>query len=74
MNVSNFLYPVIVAVSAITTFTTPFMVKILLFQSFRTKITSKWLKNSPLQHEHTSHQISELRGITHHYVTNSNTY
>jgi CPA2 family monovalent cation:H+ antiporter-2 len=28
MNVtSNFLYPVIVAVSAITTFTTPFMVK-----------------------------------------------
>jgi CPA2 family monovalent cation:H+ antiporter-2 len=41
MNVtSNFLYPVIVAVSAITTFTTPFMVKMATpFQSFRTKIT-----------------------------------
>jgi CPA2 family monovalent cation:H+ antiporter-2 len=76
MNVtSNFLYPVIVAVSAITT-TTPFMVKWLPFQSFRTKITSKWLKNSPLQHEHTSHQISNYLAscITHHYVTNSNTY
>jgi CPA2 family monovalent cation:H+ antiporter-2 len=44
MNVtSNFLYPVIVAVSAITT-TTPFMVKWLPFQSFRTKITSEMVK------------------------------
>jgi CPA2 family monovalent cation:H+ antiporter-2 len=35
MNVtSNFLYPVIVAVSAITTFTTPFMVKWLPFSEF----------------------------------------
>jgi hypothetical protein len=32
-------------------------------------------KNSPL-HEHTSHQISNYLAscITHHYVTNSNTY
>jgi CPA2 family monovalent cation:H+ antiporter-2 len=45
MNVtSNFLYPVIVAVSAITTFTTPFMVKMAPFQSFRTKITSEMVK------------------------------
>jgi CPA2 family monovalent cation:H+ antiporter-2 len=48
MNVtSNFLYPVIVAVSAITTFTTPFMVKMATpFQSFRTKITSEMVKKN----------------------------
>jgi CPA2 family monovalent cation:H+ antiporter-2 len=40
MNVtSNFLYPVIVAVSAITTFTTPFMVKwLLLFRVLERKL------------------------------------
>jgi hypothetical protein len=32
-------------------------------------------KNSPLQHEHTSHQISNyLASCITHYVTNSNTY
>jgi CPA2 family monovalent cation:H+ antiporter-2 len=47
MNVtSNFLYPVIVAVSAITTFTTPFMVKIATpFSEFlERKLPRKWLK------------------------------
>jgi CPA2 family monovalent cation:H+ antiporter-2 len=46
MNVtSNFLYPVIVAVSAITTFTTPFMVKwLLLFRVLERKLPRKWLK------------------------------
>lgn len=47
MNVtSNFLYPVIVAVSAITTFTTPFMVKMATpFSEFlERKLPRKWLK------------------------------
>jgi CPA2 family monovalent cation:H+ antiporter-2 len=47
MNVtSNFLYPVVVAVSAITTFTTPFMVKMATpFADFlERKLPRKWIK------------------------------
>ncbi|MEO7978198.1 cation:proton antiporter [Flavobacterium sp.] len=44
---SSFLYPVIVAVSAITTFTTPFMVKYAVpFSDFlEQKLPKKWVKN-----------------------------
>jgi CPA2 family monovalent cation:H+ antiporter-2 len=43
---SNFLYPVVVAVSAVTTFTTPFMVKLAVpFSKFLSKkLPRKWLK------------------------------
>jgi CPA2 family monovalent cation:H+ antiporter-2 len=47
MNVtSNFLYPVVVAVSAVTTFTTPFMVKMATpFSEFlERKLPRRWLK------------------------------
>jgi CPA2 family monovalent cation:H+ antiporter-2 len=47
MNVtSNFLYPVVVAVSAVTTFTTPFMVKMATpFSDFlERKLPRRWLK------------------------------
>jgi CPA2 family monovalent cation:H+ antiporter-2 len=45
MNVtSNFLYPVIVAVSAITTFTTPFMVNKPFSEFLERKLPRKWLK------------------------------
>lgn len=44
---SSFLYPVVVAVSAITTFTTPFMVKYAIpFSEFlERKLPKKWVKN-----------------------------
>jgi CPA2 family monovalent cation:H+ antiporter-2 len=44
---SSFLYPVVVAVSAITTFTTPFMVKYAVpFSEFlERKLPKKWIKN-----------------------------
>ncbi|WP_291285555.1 cation:proton antiporter [Flavobacterium sp.] len=44
---SSFLYPVVVAVSAITTFTTPFMVKYAVpFSDFlERKLPRKWVKN-----------------------------
>jgi CPA2 family monovalent cation:H+ antiporter-2 len=44
---SSFLYPVVVAVSAVTTFTTPFMVKYAVpFSDFlERKLPKKWLKN-----------------------------
>lgn len=44
---SSFLYPVVVAVSAITTFTTPFMVKYAVpFSEFlERKLPKKWVKN-----------------------------
>jgi CPA2 family monovalent cation:H+ antiporter-2 len=44
---SSFLYPVVVAVSAITTFTTPFMVKYAVpFSHFlEQKLPKKWVKN-----------------------------
>ncbi|KVV14216.1 cation:proton antiporter [Flavobacterium sp. TMP13] len=44
---SSFLYPIVVAVSAITTFTTPFMIKAALpFSEFlERKLPRKWLKN-----------------------------
>lgn len=44
---SSFLYPVVVAVSAITTFTTPFMVKYAVpFSDFlERKLPKKWVKN-----------------------------
>lgn len=44
---SSFLYPVVVAVSAVTTFTTPFMVKYAIpFSNFlERKLPKKWLKN-----------------------------
>ena len=48
MNVtSSFLYPIVVAVSAITTFTTPFMVKMAVpFSEFlERKLPRKWVKN-----------------------------
>jgi len=48
MNVtSKFLYPVVVAVSAVTTFTTPFMVKMATpFSAYlERKLPKKWLKN-----------------------------
>ncbi|MGA9638150.1 cation:proton antiporter [Flavobacterium sp.] len=48
MNVtSGFLYPIVVAVSAITTFTTPFMVKMAVpFSDYlETKLPRKWLKS-----------------------------
>lgn len=48
MNVtSSFLYPIVVAVSAITTFTTPFMVKLAVpFSDYlETKLPRKWLKS-----------------------------
>ncbi len=43
---SDFLYPIVVAVSAVTTFTTPFMVKLALpFSDFLAKkLPRKWLK------------------------------
>jgi CPA2 family monovalent cation:H+ antiporter-2 len=43
---SNFLYPVVVAVSAVTTFTTPFMVRLAIpFSKFLSrKLPRKWLK------------------------------
>jgi CPA2 family monovalent cation:H+ antiporter-2 len=47
MNVtSNFLYPVVVAVSAVTTFTTPFMVKMAtpFSEYLEKKLPRKWLK------------------------------
>jgi hypothetical protein len=41
------LYPIVVAVSAITTFTTPFMVKMAVpFRIFERKLPRKWLKIS----------------------------
>jgi CPA2 family monovalent cation:H+ antiporter-2 len=45
------------------------------FQSFRTKITSEMVKIARYS-TNTSHQISDYLAscITHHYVTNSNTY
>lgn len=44
---SSFLYPVVVAVSAVTTFTTPFMVKYAIpFSHFlESKLPRKWVKN-----------------------------
>ncbi|MGO4770083.1 cation:proton antiporter [Flavobacterium sp. W22_SRS_FK3] len=44
---SSFLYPVVVAVSAVTTFTTPFMVKYAVpFSDFlESKLPRKWVKN-----------------------------
>ncbi|WP_367768334.1 cation:proton antiporter [Flavobacterium sp. WC2421] len=48
MNVtSSFLYPIVVAVSAITTFTTPFMVKMAVpfSEILERKLPKKWLKN-----------------------------
>lgn len=44
---SSFLYPIVVAVSAITTFTTPFMVKMAVpFSEFlERKLPRKWVKN-----------------------------
>ncbi|PXY42510.1 sodium:proton antiporter [Flavobacterium cheongpyeongense] len=44
---SSFLYPVVVAVSAVTTFTTPFMVKYAVpFSDFlESKLPKKWVKN-----------------------------
>ncbi|MDX6183301.1 cation:proton antiporter [Flavobacterium sp. Fl-77] len=44
---SSFLYPVVVAVSAVTTFTTPFMVKYAVpFSDFlERKLPKKWVKN-----------------------------
>lgn len=44
---SSFLYPIVVAVSAVTTFTTPFMVKAALpFSEYlEKKLPRKWLKN-----------------------------
>lgn len=43
---SNFLYPIVVAVSAVTTFTTPFMVKLAIpFSEFlEKKLPKKWIK------------------------------
>jgi hypothetical protein len=69
------LYPVIVAVSAIYHLHHPFHGKMAtLFRVLERKLPNG-KKNSPL-HEHTSHQISDYLAscITHHYVTNSNTY
>lgn len=47
---SDFLYPIVVAVSAITTFTTPFMVKFAVpFSSFiEKKLPKKWVKRIQL--------------------------
>tara|TARA_R110000868_G_scaffold29106_3_gene108451 strand:- start:1343 stop:3580 length:2238 start_codon:yes stop_codon:yes gene_type:complete len=48
MNVtSSFLYPIVVAVSAITTFTTPFMVKMAVpfSEILERKLPRKWVKN-----------------------------
>ena len=44
---SSFLYPIVVAVSAITTFTTPFMVKMAVpfSEILERKLPKKWLKN-----------------------------
>ncbi len=43
---SNFLYPIAVAVSAITTFTTPYMIKLAgpLYRSIENKLPGKWKK------------------------------
>ncbi|WP_413997650.1 cation:proton antiporter [Flavobacterium sp. W1B] len=48
MNVtSKFLYPIVVAVSAVTTFTTPFMIKLAVpfSELLERKLPRKWLKN-----------------------------
>lgn len=44
---SDFLYPIVVAVSAVTTFTTPFMVKLALpvSEKLARKLPRKWLKS-----------------------------
>ena len=72
---NDFLYPIAVAVSAITTFTTPFFIKksTYVYTLLENKLPEKWLNN--LNRYSTSSQqlsaYSEWRGLLHGYFVNS---
>lgn len=58
---SDFLYPIAVAVSVITTFTTPYMIKLAepLYRIFENKAPDKW-KRFLLQHSLSAEKLTEL--------------
>jgi len=72
---NDFLYPIAVAVSAITTFTTPFLIKksTVVYKTLEKKLPEKWLSN--LNRYSTSSQqlsaYSEWRELLHGYFINS---
>lgn len=70
---SDFLYPIVVAVSAITTFTTPFMVKFAVpFSSYlEKKLPRKWVKRIQLYSANTEEikSISNWQIVLRSYLT-----
>jgi CPA2 family monovalent cation:H+ antiporter-2 len=71
---SDFLYPIAVAVSALTTFTTPYMIKLSdpMYSFIERKLPKKWLRNINL-YSSTAQVItttSDWKKIIHTYVYN----
>ncbi len=79
LNVTNsFVYPIAVAVSALTTFTTPFMIRRsgAVFAFLETRLPQRWINNIN-RYSTSSHQLSaysEWKELLNGYVVNSSVH